>query len=383
MRVCGCARSLAAGAALLLALGTQWRRSSNPPATGQTAAAAGAAEGRRPRPAAARLPRRHQLRPRRRHHLGQDRQPGRRSAGVGLRRLRGRQAAEDRHLQADQARRRHRGRDQGAAEGNPQRLRRGIGGGARRRAAVRDFPRRLPRAPRHQHGGARTAGAVHRDAARAVRHGRRDVSARVDGIGPHDAQSLGGVARPAAVPRPQVRLRAEEPVRRAVRALSDRDGRADSQPGVAVGAEGADRPHGLAEGRPQVADPRQRGLHLHGAAADAQRRRAAAGPRQSATPFNPYRRCRTTSTRIARTGRPGLDMDSDLREIYDTANRNNVAIYAVDPRGLPGFEFDINEGIGLSDRLEVPELDDGLAAQRWRRTPTAAPSSTATTSPPA
>src|SRR5207248_5662420 len=43
----------------------------------------------------------------------------------------------------------------------------------------------------------------------------------------------------------------------------------------------------------------------------------------------------------------GLDMDSDLREIYDTANRNNVAIYAVDPRGLPGFEFDINEGINL------------------------------------
>ncbi len=43
----------------------------------------------------------------------------------------------------------------------------------------------------------------------------------------------------------------------------------------------------------------------------------------------------------------GLDMDSDLREIYDTANRNNVAIYAVDPRGLPGFEFDINEGVGL------------------------------------
>jgi VWFA-related protein len=43
----------------------------------------------------------------------------------------------------------------------------------------------------------------------------------------------------------------------------------------------------------------------------------------------------------------GLDMDSDLREVYDAANRNNVAIYAVDPRGLPGFEFDINESIGL------------------------------------
>jgi VWFA-related protein len=42
-----------------------------------------------------------------------------------------------------------------------------------------------------------------------------------------------------------------------------------------------------------------------------------------------------------------LDMESDLRELYDTANRNNVSIYPVDPRGLPGFEFDINEGVGL------------------------------------
>ncbi|HWF86408.1 MAG TPA: VWA domain-containing protein, partial [Vicinamibacterales bacterium] len=43
----------------------------------------------------------------------------------------------------------------------------------------------------------------------------------------------------------------------------------------------------------------------------------------------------------------GLDLQSDLRQIYDTANRNNVAIYAVDPRGLPGFEFDINEGVNI------------------------------------
>jgi len=42
-----------------------------------------------------------------------------------------------------------------------------------------------------------------------------------------------------------------------------------------------------------------------------------------------------------------MDLETDLREIYDTANRNNVAIYSVDPRGLPGFEFDINEGVGL------------------------------------
>ena len=42
-----------------------------------------------------------------------------------------------------------------------------------------------------------------------------------------------------------------------------------------------------------------------------------------------------------------VDLDTDLREVYDTANRNNVAIYAVDPRGLPGFEFDINEGVNI------------------------------------
>jgi VWFA-related protein len=42
-----------------------------------------------------------------------------------------------------------------------------------------------------------------------------------------------------------------------------------------------------------------------------------------------------------------MDIQTDLREVYDAANRNNVAIYTVDPRGLPGFEFDINEGVGL------------------------------------
>src|SRR5205085_3666709 len=40
-------------------------------------------------------------------------------------------------------------------------------------------------------------------------------------------------------------------------------------------------------------------------------------------------------------------METELRELYDTANRNNVSIYAVDPRGLGVFEFDINEGVGM------------------------------------
>ncbi|HZT77079.1 MAG TPA: VWA domain-containing protein [Vicinamibacterales bacterium] len=41
-----------------------------------------------------------------------------------------------------------------------------------------------------------------------------------------------------------------------------------------------------------------------------------------------------------------FDMESDLRNVYDEANRQNVSIYAVDPRGLAAFEFDINENVG-------------------------------------
>ncbi len=41
-----------------------------------------------------------------------------------------------------------------------------------------------------------------------------------------------------------------------------------------------------------------------------------------------------------------MDIESDLRNVYDEANKQNVAIYAVDPRGLPGFEFDIDENVG-------------------------------------
>jgi VWFA-related protein len=43
-----------------------------------------------------------------------------------------------------------------------------------------------------------------------------------------------------------------------------------------------------------------------------------------------------------------MDLESDLREIYDLANRNNVAIYAVDPRGLATGEFGIDQNIGQS-----------------------------------
>ena len=78
----------------------------------------------------------------------------------------------------------------------------------------------------------------------------------------------------------------------------------------------------------------------------------------------------TIRTRIAHRVLSSLDLDSDLREVYDTANRNNVAIYAVDPRGLPGFEFDINEGVGLqSDSTYLRSTMDTLrdAGREHRR----------------
>jgi VWFA-related protein len=56
-----------------------------------------------------------------------------------------------------------------------------------------------------------------------------------------------------------------------------------------------------------------------------------------------------------------LDLETDMREVWDTANRNNVAIYSVDPRGLPGFEFDINEGINIqTDSTYLRSTQDTL-----------------------
>jgi VWFA-related protein len=41
-----------------------------------------------------------------------------------------------------------------------------------------------------------------------------------------------------------------------------------------------------------------------------------------------------------------VDLQTEMREVYSAANRANTAIYALDPRGLAPFEYDINEGVG-------------------------------------
>src|SRR5580704_428992 len=42
-----------------------------------------------------------------------------------------------------------------------------------------------------------------------------------------------------------------------------------------------------------------------------------------------------------------FDMNDSLRLVYDLANKNNVAIYAIDPRRLATNEFDISENINI------------------------------------
>jgi VWFA-related protein len=57
------------------------------------------------------------------------------------------------------------------------------------------------------------------------------------------------------------------------------------------------------------------------------------------------------------------DMLSDLTEVFKEANRNNTSIYAVDPRGLAAFEYDINQGVGLQvDRKHLELSLDTLRA---------------------
>jgi VWFA-related protein len=53
------------------------------------------------------------------------------------------------------------------------------------------------------------------------------------------------------------------------------------------------------------------------------------------------------------------ELMSDLQELYDTANKNNTAVYAIDPRGLTGQEFDIDENVNITvdNRLLNQSID--------------------------
>ncbi len=56
------------------------------------------------------------------------------------------------------------------------------------------------------------------------------------------------------------------------------------------------------------------------------------------------------------------DLLSDLSEVFREVNRTNTSIYAVDPRGLAPFEYDINQGVGL--QVDRKHLEAGLDTLR-------------------
>jgi VWFA-related protein len=56
-----------------------------------------------------------------------------------------------------------------------------------------------------------------------------------------------------------------------------------------------------------------------------------------------------------------IDIQQMLRPVYDAANRNNAAIYAIDPRGLATGEFGLSEGVGQqTDRQLLQSTMDSL-----------------------
>jgi VWFA-related protein len=56
------------------------------------------------------------------------------------------------------------------------------------------------------------------------------------------------------------------------------------------------------------------------------------------------------------------DMLSDLREVFNIANRQNTSIYAVDPRGLAAVEYGINEGVNQT--MDRDHLNSSLDTLR-------------------
>ena len=56
------------------------------------------------------------------------------------------------------------------------------------------------------------------------------------------------------------------------------------------------------------------------------------------------------------------DLYSQMRDVFTAANRNNAAIYSLDPRGLTPFEFGIDEAVGPEPGPPHAADDAGYAA---------------------
>ena len=55
------------------------------------------------------------------------------------------------------------------------------------------------------------------------------------------------------------------------------------------------------------------------------------------------------------------EMMTDLRYVFDAANRANTSVYTIDPRGLAPFEYDINQDVSMDrDREHLRQTTDSL-----------------------
>ena len=48
-----------------------------------------------------------------------------------------------------------------------------------------------------------------------------------------------------------------------------------------------------------------------------------------------------------------MDMEEELRSVYEAADRNNTSIYTLDPRGLAVNEFDISQNVGIREDSSI------------------------------
>jgi VWFA-related protein len=56
-----------------------------------------------------------------------------------------------------------------------------------------------------------------------------------------------------------------------------------------------------------------------------------------------------------------LDVQQEMQEVFNAANRNNTTLYTVDPRGLATGEFDISENVGMQrDATALRQTQDTL-----------------------
>ena len=272
---------------------------------------AGAAPASRRRRAAG-VPHRHQLRARRRHRHRQAGQAGHRSQAGRFRSLRGRQAADGRDLPAGQDRRGRRRSTHHAAQIRTREDEETAAANENARIFVL-LPRRLPRAAGQQHVG---------------RASRWSTSSRTS-LAPSDLVAVMYPLTPLDARRADARSRRRDPRDRAVQGrkfdyeprndieqryahLARRDRRADSAPGVAVGAEGAGGEAGRAARGPQGDHLRQRGLH---GMLPPQLRDPVAGVPGLGNPRarQPARPARTTSTRNGRAIMAEIDMQPSMQ----------------------------------------------------------------------